>query len=49
MPIEKTEIELVLSDDTILQLALIAHDRDITLNFLMTEIFEKYIDTNANE
>ena len=43
------EIELDLDDDVILNLALEAHKRDITLNKYINEILKKYINEFGTE
>jgi len=44
---EMTTIEINLPEDVIYQLALIAHERDITLNALINEILKDYIEQYA--
>jgi len=42
-----TTIEINLPEDTIYELALLAHERDITLNALINEILTEYIEKYA--
>ena len=43
------EVEIELKDDKILELALIAHERDITLNELINNILKDYLSLVDNK
>jgi len=45
---EMVEVELDLDDDMLLQLAMIAHEQDITLNQLINEMLTDFIKEQDN-
>lgn len=46
---KKVDIEVDLNDSTFMQLAQIAHERDITFNQLCNEIIKEELDRSDNE